>query len=178
LINLQCYESRVEGMKNLYPAMPAQAILMVRMVFFLQRHLEDRLAQVLEAHALSHSAWSLMLMIHSDPAQSISPSAASEALRQSRPHMTRIADELVARGWVERGHGVQDRRAVELRLTAAGKRALGRILPVMWAGYEKLVAGFSPEDATRMCGMLRSWLLELEQADDPLASTPREAGHD
>lgn len=167
MIGLQCFESRMAGMQGLYPEMPVRAITMVRLVFFLQRYLEERLASVLEARGLSHSAWSLMIMIHSDPVQAISPSAASEALRQSRPHMTRIADDLVARGWVERVQDAIDRRAVVLRLTAAGRAALNDMLPMMWAEYESLVSGFPDEDAQRLCGLLRGWLADLERPDGP-----------
>ncbi|MBR0565961.1 MarR family transcriptional regulator [Azoarcus sp. L1K30] len=165
MIDLQCFESRMAGMQGRYPEMPARAVTMVRFVFFLQRRLEERLASVLEARGLSHSAWSLMIMIHSDPAQSISPSAASDALRQSRPHMTRIADDLVARGWIERVQDPIDRRAVVLRLTAAGSAALKDMLPIMWAEYESLVSGFPDEDAQHLCGLLRDWLADLERPD-------------
>lgn len=138
---------------------------MVRFVFFLQRHLDEHLSRVLDARGLNHSAWSLLIMIHSDPDQSISPSVASEALRQSRPHITRIADDLVERDWIERVPDATDRRAVVLRLTPAGRAALEELLPALWAEYERLVAGFSAADAQRLSALLRGWLVDLESAD-------------
>lgn len=136
--------------------------MLVRFVIFLQRHLEDHLTQVLGQHGLSHSAWSLLMMIYSSPTQSINPSVASDALRQSRPHMTRMTDDLAARGWVERIHDSSDRRAVEVRLTAAGEARVGELLPPMWREYEQLLAGFSADETAELGGLLRRWLVNLE----------------
>jgi len=162
MLSLSCYESRLAGLNRLHPEMPGPAITMVRFVIFLQRRLEDHLAKTLEQHGLSHSAWSLLMMIYSDPRQTINPSTASEALRQSRPHMTRMSDELAARGWVERVVDESDRRAVEIRLTTAGAAAMQEILPLMWREYEQLVSAFSADETAALSGMLRRWLIDLE----------------
>lgn len=170
MLCLQHYEARLACLKQHHPDMPLAAISLVRFVVFLQRRLEDRLGATLEQYGLNHSAWSLLMMIYSDPRHAINPSAASETLRQSRPHMTRMTDELAERGWVERVHDAVDRRAVEVRLTASGEQAVQGILPAMWAEYEALVAGFSPEETAGLATLVRQWLRHLE-TDSAAAST-------
>lgn len=167
MLSLRCYELRLAEVERQHPEMPADAVTMVRFVIFLQRQIEDHLIRTLEQFGLSHSSWSLLIMIYSDPDRAINPSNASDALRQSRPHMTRMTDELVARGWVSRSPDETDRRAVVLRLTAAGEAALRDILPVMWRTYEALIAGFSADESAQLGGLLRRWLLNLESAPPP-----------
>lgn len=46
-----------------------------------------------------------------------------DRLRLDRSSVSRLVDRLVARGWVERSTGADDRRTVRLTLTAAGRKA-------------------------------------------------------
>jgi MarR family transcriptional repressor of emrRAB len=162
MLSLKCYETRLGEMSRRYPEMPSMAVMVVRLALFLQRRLDDRLTDHLARHGLSHSAWSLLMLIHSSPGGSIAPSEASSVLRQSRPHMTRMTDELVERGWVERHTDPKDRRAISISITPLGQQELERLLPTMWREYEDLTAGFSGEEMTQLHGLLRGWLLHLE----------------
>lgn len=168
MLALECYEARLDALARRYPEMPEQTVKLVRFAFFLQRRLDDRLAKVLAGHGLAHSAWSLLMLIHSDPQGAVHPSGASELLRLSRPHLTRMADDLVARGWLYREACAGDRRAVVLRLSAEGERAVESLLPVMWQEYETLLAGLSGEEGAQMTGLLRKWLSHLEPAEEEM----------
>lgn len=167
VLNLQCYEDRLDEMTRRHPEMPSQAVKLIRFALFAQRQLEEHLAGVLAKHGLSHSAFSLLMLTYSSPTQSITPSAASEALGQSRPHMTRMTDELVARSWVERIQDSNDRRAVEIRVTAAGDAGLRDLLPQLWIEYEHLLRCFSPEESCELGRLLRKWLVNLESDRQP-----------
>jgi DNA-binding MarR family transcriptional regulator len=65
----------------------------------------------------------------------------------SRPSVSRVADRLVSRGWMERWHDDIDRRVVLVRLTDEGKRAqrragrlhldgIARLIEAPLAGYD------------------------------------------
>jgi len=43
------------------------------------------------------------------------------------PDTTRLLDRLLARKWIHRGHDLEDRRVVRVRITAAGARLLARL---------------------------------------------------
>lgn len=164
MLSLQAYEQRVASLKMLHPELPDQAVTLVRMIGFLQRRLEDALQARLADRQLTHSQWALLMLIYSDPAQCIHPSCASEVLRQSRPHMTRMTDELVARGWVERVREDNDRRTVKIRLLPAGQAAIASLLPVMWQCYEQLTGGIAEDEVRGLDRLLRQWLLALESS--------------
>ena len=166
MLSLKCYETRLGEMGRRYPEMPSMAVMVVRLALFLHRRLDDRLTDHLAHHGLSHSTWSLLMLIHSSPGGSIAPSEASSVLRQSRPHMTRMTDELVERGWVERRTDPKDRRAISISITPLGQQELERLLPTMWGEYEELTAGFSGDEMTQLQSLLRQWLLHLEGGRD------------
>lgn len=178
MFTLRNYEDRVAEINGRHPDMPRNAVMLVRFSLFLQRKLEDRLAGILAAHELSHSAWSLLMMIYSSADRAISPSCASDALRQSRAHMTRMTDELVDAGWVERTPFSGDRRAIDVRLTPAGEARLQQLLPAVWSEYERLLECFSADEAKSLEGLLRKWILHLERGEAEPAVGAREAARD
>jgi long-chain acyl-CoA synthetase len=51
-------------------------------------------------------------------------SVLAEKLAVSRPSVTGVVDGLVARGLVDRSHGCDDRRRVDVNLTGAGRELL------------------------------------------------------
>ena len=66
--------------------------------------------------------------------------ALSAALRLDKSTTTRVVDALVRKGYVERTPELDDRRAVSLRATAAGKRLYHRINDELVADQEALLA--------------------------------------
>jgi DNA-binding MarR family transcriptional regulator len=72
------------------------------------------------------------------------PLRMSELGRQvliSRPTTTRVVDRLVERGWLERWHDDNDRRAVYVALTSAGRRAQSRAGRLHLQGVARLMEG-------------------------------------
>jgi DNA-binding MarR family transcriptional regulator len=71
----------------------------------------------------------------------------------SRPSTTRVADQLVQRGWLERGHDDTDRRVVLVGLTKEGRRAQARAAGLHLDGIARLVevplAGHEPAGVAR-----------------------------
>jgi DNA-binding MarR family transcriptional regulator len=57
----------------------------------------------------------------------------------SRPSVSRVADRLVARGWLERQDDGEDRRVVLVRLTNAGRRAQSRAARIHLDGITRLI---------------------------------------
>lgn len=57
----------------------------------------------------------------------ISMSELSEKMRLAKSTMTRVADQLVTKGLIERDPDTQDRRMVQVRLTEAGRQMQGEI---------------------------------------------------
>jgi DNA-binding MarR family transcriptional regulator len=75
----------------------------------------------------------------------------------SRPSVSRLADRLVARGWLERWHDGEDRRVVLVELTEEGRRAQSRAARVHLDGIARLIeAPLLGFDMAEVAGALRS----------------------
>lgn len=156
------YERCIDTVRAQHPDIPHQPVVLVRLAHHVFRSLSERLDRFFAAHGLSTSAWAVLMMIYSTPERAITPSEASTAVVQSRTHMTRVADDLVAAGLIERAHDAADRRRVALRLTAGGVERIQRLLPLAWAEYRAALAIFSADEACALETLLRRWLGHLE----------------
>jgi DNA-binding MarR family transcriptional regulator len=89
--------------------------------------------------------------------RSLRMSELAEVVLISRPSTTRIADHLVARGWLERRHDEIDRRAVLVGLTPEGHKAQSDAARIHRAGLERLVAKpLAGHDLEVVAGALRA----------------------
>lgn len=176
--DISCFEQRLDRMQAKHPEIPRQAVILMRLTYHLTRVLQDRLDGYFAEHGLSHSAWAVLMMVYSSPEQSLSPSEVSSAVVQSRTHMTRIADNLVDTGWIERVRDLADRRRIALRLTPEGRHRIEQLLPLTWAEYERAITGFSPDQLVSLEELLRTWidLLATTSGTDESAATRPEIG--
>lgn len=165
------YERCIDTMRTRHPDMPRQSVVLMRLGYHLFRTTNERLDAFFATHGLSASAWAVLIKIYSSPDQAVTPSEISTAVVQSRTHMTRVADELVADGLIERSHDQVDRRRVVLRLTPHGVNRIQQLIPLVWAEYETMLAVFSADEAAQLEGLLRRWLTHLEL--HPLPAEPK-----
>ncbi|MFO1424739.1 MAG: MarR family transcriptional regulator [Candidatus Competibacteraceae bacterium] len=161
------FERCIDTVQAQHPDMPHQAVVLMRLAHHVFRALHERLDRYFATHDLSTSAWAVLMMIYSTPERAITPSEASMAVVQSRTHMTRVADDLVAAGLIERVHDEIDRRRVALRLTTSGVELIKRLLPEAWTEYQAALAIFSADEASALETLLRRWLGHLESEDRP-----------
>lgn len=170
------FEARVNAIARRTPGMPRDAVMVVRMVRLLERLLEERMNAIWAAEGLNASSWSVLMMIYADPGSAVSPSCISNAVAQSRAHMTRIADELVAGHWVERQPSTVDRRSVSLALTEEGRSRLDALLPSVGRCYQEALDMFSGEETELLGNLLRRWITALEaKSDTPCVDQRKES---
>lgn len=67
-----------------------------------------------------------------------------------RTALTRVIDQMVKRGFVQRKVRAGDRRVSEIHLAAEGRALYRRILPESRAVYLRAVAGLSPAEVTAL----------------------------
>ncbi|HRD67229.1 MAG TPA: MarR family transcriptional regulator [Candidatus Competibacter sp.] len=165
------FEHCIDVVRAQHPDMPRQPVVLMRLAHHVFRALHERLDRFFATHDLSTSAWAVLMMIYSSPNRAITPSEISAAVVQSRTHMTRVADDLVAAGLIERSHDAVDRRRIELRLTEQGAERIKQVLPLAWAEYQTTLAIFSADETAVLETLLRRWLGHLENKDRPTCKT-------
>ena len=86
----------------------------------------------------------------------------AEKILRSSANLTLVIDNLVKRGLVNRERRPDDRRAVEISLTEAGRAAIAAILPDHVAGIVAALSALSPEEQMTLAALCRK--LGLAQA--------------
>lgn len=102
--------------------MPTENVMLTRMFFYVYKALEDGANHFLAAYGLNNTHYIALIMIYASEGNMFNPCKLSESLLSSRANITRLTDELVENGWVERQVSVADRRRVELSLTPPERR--------------------------------------------------------
>jgi DNA-binding MarR family transcriptional regulator len=82
--------------------------------------------------------------------------------------VTRILDKLEKRGLINRVRSSADRRVVNLALTDTGRQMVSRLKPLYAQALERMLAGFTQEEAGFLKSLLRRIIVNCEQ--------PRTAG--
>ncbi|BCB26507.1 MarR family transcriptional regulator [Sulfurimicrobium lacus] len=159
------FEERIRRVAERNPGMPVENVTLTRMFFYVYKALEDSANHFLAAYGLNNTHYIALIMIYSSEGNMLNPCKLSEALLSSRANITRLTDELVENGWVERQGSSADRRRVELSLTPAGTALIEKILPRNWERIDRLWAGFSPEEIALTGNLLRKLLSRIGQVD-------------
>jgi DNA-binding MarR family transcriptional regulator len=90
--------------------------------------------------------------------------------------LTRVIDELERRGLVRRERSRRDRRAVEIAITAAGRRQAESAKRVMVELLNELVEPYSAAEIGTLIGLLQRMLLNLQCTAESDAPVPTAAG--
>jgi DNA-binding MarR family transcriptional regulator len=128
-----------------------------------------------ESSSVSFTQWvALMhLRMHEEP---ISATQLSKELCHDMGALTRVVDELERRGLVRRERSRRDRRAVELDITAAGRREAENGKRVIVELLNELTEHYSPTEITALVGLLQRMMAVLQSAADASATSPVPAG--
>jgi MarR family transcriptional regulator, 2-MHQ and catechol-resistance regulon repressor len=76
-------------------------------------------------------------------------------LLRSNSNVTTVIDNLELRGLVKRVRGAEDRRFIEVQLTAAGRRLIARVFPEHAARVASIMSALTAEEQTTLGDLLR-----------------------
>jgi len=147
-------------------AMPSTEAKLCRLMLMLGGGIDGQLEARLKPHKLNHSEFLTLMMLYSRPDGSSTPGELCEFATQGATNMTRIANALVGRKLIVRGTSEQDRRRVSIRITAAGRRLVQKMLPPMFPRIAAMFDGFSAKDKRDLDRLLRKLATNLDQLGD------------
>lgn len=107
-----------------------------------------------DADGVTLPQWRALVVLSGGPAP---VSALADALDVHPTTATRLCDRLVRKRLVRRVPGADDRRAVEVHLTAAGKRLVHRVTDRRRRDLAAIVARMPAKDADLMVRSLRAF---------------------
>jgi MarR family transcriptional repressor of emrRAB len=166
------FEERIHRVAERNPGMPIRNITLTRMFFYIFKVLEDHANDFLAEYGLNNTHYIALMMIYSSENNMLNPCKLSDSLLSSRANMTRLVDELVDNGWVERKGSEEDRRRIELSLTSTGVKFVEEVLPRNWERINHIWADFSSEEIALTDKLLRKLLSRIEQGVPDERSCP------
>jgi DNA-binding MarR family transcriptional regulator len=107
----------------------------------------------------------LSLLRRVEPAL-LTPIEVAQQLRTSQSGMTGKLDRLEDQGLIERKPDPDDRRAIRLGMTEAGRTVIDEAFDTYLRVYESMVNGFSPDELTRLDALLDKLLTRLDELSD------------
>ena len=124
-----------------------------------------------ESTSVSFTQW-LVLMRLNGRDEPISATQLSKELCHDMGALTRVVDDLERRGLVARERSRRDRRAVELAITAAGRREADSGKRVIVDLLNELAEHYSVTELNALVGLLQRMVGVLQSAADAGASSP------
>ncbi|MBE2893805.1 transcriptional repressor MprA [Spirabiliibacterium falconis] len=154
MINFSDIENSIKQCAQSEPDMPIEKVLTIRlMMHCVNGYLEHR-NKLLKQWGLNDTLFMALAVLFTQPDYTIQPSKLSEILGSSRTNATRISDDLVERGWIERVMSPSDRRCFLLKLTPEGHEFINARLPKQWENINAAFAGLSKQEIEQLYTIL------------------------
>ena len=115
-----------------------------------------------EQTSVSFTQWVALIWLSAQQSP-ISATQLSRELGHDMGALTRVVDELERRGLVRRARSSRDRRAVEIAITAAGRRQAESAKRVIVGLLNELVAPYSAAEIETLIALLQRMLAHLQQ---------------
>ncbi len=134
-----------------------------------QSAMRPQVEALFEHEDISFSQWRVLMCLRDELANTCAD--ISRELSHDKGSMTRLIDQLEARGFLERRRNGDDRRLVSLALTASGRAAVDRLIPKVVAYYNDLLEGFSLSDVRRLVELLKRLRKAVKNRDIAMRET-------
>ncbi|HTV86597.1 MAG TPA: MarR family transcriptional regulator [Dyella sp.] len=171
LEKLKHLDEGIARVRQAVPEVPEEAGL-CRVLLLVGERMKEQFENTLKPFKLNDSEFRTLMILFSRPDGSSTPGELCEFTSQGATNMTRIADALAKRGLITRGPSADDRRRVVMRITAAGRRFVQKMLPAMIPPVRLIFAGFSETDRRHLSRLLRKLADNIShfenEAGDPL----------
>ena len=141
---------RIEARK---PGFPLDAMRLVRMAYHLQKSLRDKTNAVLKKYDLADTSYMVLAILYGSADETCTASDLGEACHEKPANLTRVCDDLVARGLIDRKPKPGDRRAVMISLTGQGRELIDRILPAVSLEVTAAYADLTPDEARQFADL-------------------------
>jgi DNA-binding MarR family transcriptional regulator len=141
-------------------------------VGYLMRMCTNRVLPQMEAlfadQELTFSQWTTLVALHDGRIQTAGDLAHN--ICHDAGSLTRLVDEMVSRGLVNRSRSESDRRVVTLALTARGRALVEQLAPRVMQLWNGLLAGFSHAEVDMLINLLTRLVVAAEAQDEKRAA--------
>jgi DNA-binding MarR family transcriptional regulator len=128
-----------------------------------QRRLHEVLEQELQPLDLTAAQFVVIIRLFQQPGMTASDFC--RILDYDPGAMKRLLDRIEHKGFIRRTRNPQDKRAVHLELTESGRQLQPEIMPKVCQAYNRLLHGFSADEAGQLEHLLQRILANSQITD-------------
>ena len=128
--------------------------------------MHDIMEPLIERHGYTFMQYVVLAALRDGIA--VNPKDICSHYRHDSGALTRVIDQLADQGLLERVRRDRDRRKVELQLTAAGRKTIEFLLPLVVDKLNELLTGFSETEVQELLRLLHKLNATLLAHIDPL----------
>lgn len=128
--------------------------------------MQDCATAVYEHHDLSFMQFLVLLKLKEGVAAT--PGDLCRLMRHDTGALTRLIDQLEARGYLVRARDARDRRVIQLRLTAEGESRLAELTPLFVDKLNEALTDFTPQEFAELTRLLHKLRQVMSAARDQL----------
>jgi MarR family transcriptional regulator, negative regulator of the multidrug operon emrRAB len=122
-------EQRLAVTCRRYPDFPRRPAILARLIKHIHKLLHDDVNAALRPFGINHPEYNLLMMLYGSASGTMSPSELADAAGEKSANITRLTNELSDKGLIARTASVDDRRKLEVSLTAQGLALIDGFLP-------------------------------------------------
>lgn len=131
--------------------------------------MQDCATAVYEHRDLSFMQFLVLLKLKEGVAAT--PGDLCRLMRHDTGALTRLIDQLEARGYLMRARDAKDRRVVQLRLTADGEAQLAELTPLLVEKLNEVLVDFTPDEFVELTRLLQKLRRVMTAVHERLGET-------
>jgi MarR family transcriptional repressor of emrRAB len=144
---------RMKQIKTRIPAFPLELMRLMRMTYHIQKNMRDATNSALKEHDLHDGSYIVLAVLYGSEGETSTASTLGQACHEKPANLTRVCNELEARGLITRGARPGDRRSVMITLTDQGRETIEAALPSVWSKTACTYDGFSAAELKQLEAM-------------------------
>lgn len=141
---IQEIRDRLEKLKDVSSTFSINEVLLTRLLFKTTKQFERIMDKKMnECGGLTCTSWGVLMITYDTEGSKILPSELATIMRHPKPTITRVVDDLISRGFLEREHDIKDRRKIFITITESGQQFIidnmhshDEILKDIWEGCD------------------------------------------
>jgi MarR family transcriptional repressor of emrRAB len=146
-------EKRMQQIKHRIPEFPLEMMRLMRMTYHIQKTMRDMTNAALKVHDLHDGSYIILAVLFGSDNETSTASALGIASHEKPANLTRVCNELEARGLIARGARPGDRRSVMISLTDKGRDLIREALPAVWESTAPMYDGFTATELEQLKAM-------------------------
>jgi MarR family transcriptional repressor of emrRAB len=154
---------RLQNLKARVPDFPLEKMRLVRLTYHIQKNMRDLTNAALKQHDLVDASYLVLTVLYGSEDETASASVLGAACNEKPANLTRLCNDLEARGLILRAGRAGDRRSVMISLSTAGRAMIEALLPEVWQKTEPVYDGLSAKELRQLDDLLSRQLRNLEK---------------